>query len=414
MKSAISYIALAALILCTQFQLVVSEKADIVGYFTSWETNIYDVNAVPWDKLSRVNFAFATVNDVKNPVPVLSPEDSKVLAKLAAAGNAHGVPILVSIGGWGGGNAMSLAVGQEANRQKFINTVKEWVTRYKLAGIDLDWEFPGSNEGCPANHISPRDNENYAMLVRQLRAALGKDKLITMAVQISPRLYGNSLKQLGQDVDKFNVMSYDVHGNWEASSGPNAPIDSFKTSLDEWSTKVPIEKIVMGTAFYGHSMKLAKRADGTTPYIPLAKNAIIKGDKLDVLDTPDSCTGEKKYTGNWSWRNLLEQGVINKKIGGGVTRAGTGWIRYFDQGSATPYLYNDANGVFISYDDPDSLRLKAAYAACRGAGVFAWELSNDDRESSLLNALSSGMRTSFKGNCEIILRSVIGKRRLMI
>jgi chitinase len=50
-----------------------------------------------------------------------------------------------------------------------------------------------------------------------------------------------------------------------------------------------------------------------------------------------------------------------------------------------PWLYNPSTGVMISYDDPQSLELKATYAKNRGlGGVMFWELSSDTQNSELL------------------------------
>ena len=46
---------------------------------------------------------------------------------------------------------------------------------------------------------------------------------------------------------------------------------------------------------------------------------------------------------------------------------------------------------WISYDDPESLRLKGEYVAAQNlAGAMFWELSQDD--GTLLDALRAGLR----------------------
>jgi hypothetical protein len=56
-----------------------------------------------------------------------------------------------------------------------------------------------------------------------------------------------------------------------------------------------------------------------------------------------------------------------------------------------PWLYNSTAGIFISYDDPQSLAAKTAYVEAQGlGGVMAWELSQDD--GSLLDALYTGLQ----------------------
>ena len=37
-------------------------------------------------------------------------------------------------------------VSSADSRSKFVNSVKSWMTKYNVHGIDLDWEFPCSPE----------------------------------------------------------------------------------------------------------------------------------------------------------------------------------------------------------------------------------------------------------------------------
>ena len=56
-------------------------------------------------------------------------------------------------------------------------------------------------------------------------------------------------------------------------------------------------------------------------------------------------------------------------------------------------MWNPQTRVFLSYDDPESLRAKAQYARDNQlGGVMFWELEHDDEQSSLLNALHEGLK----------------------
>jgi len=52
-------------------------------------------------------------------------------------------------------------------------------------GIDLDWEYP-NHPGMNIEDYSPADYENFAILVEDIRAAIGPDKLITAAFSANP------------------------------------------------------------------------------------------------------------------------------------------------------------------------------------------------------------------------------------
>ena len=58
-----------------------------------------------------------------------------------------------------------------------------------------------------------------------------------------------------------------------------------------------------------------------------------------------------------------------------------------------PWLFDEKEGLFVTYDDPRSLRGKAQYVReNKLGGVMIWELSDDDEKASLLNALNEGLR----------------------
>ncbi len=65
-----------------------------------------------------------------------------------------------------------------------------------------------------------------------------------------------------------------------------------------------------------------------------------------------------------------------------------GWTKHWQPQAQSPWLYNAAQKIFISYEDPRSIGLRAQFAREQGlAGVFMWELTGDDEQASLLNAM---------------------------
>ena len=68
-------------------------------------------------------------------------------------------------------------------------------------------------------------------------------------------------------------------------------------------------------------------------------------------------------------------------------------MRYWDDVAKVPWLYNAQTKEWITYEDPQSARLKGEYIAAQGlAGAMFWELSNDD--GALLDALRAGLGIS--------------------
>jgi Chitinase len=63
--------------------------------------------------------------------------------------------------------------------------------------------------------------------------------------------------------------------------------------------------------------------------------------------------------------------------------------RFWDEKAQAPYMYNQEDSLFVSYDDTVSVALKTKYAMEKGlGGIMFWELGNDTKESgSLLDAI---------------------------
>jgi chitinase len=73
--------------------------------------------------------------------------------------------------------------------------------------------------------------------------------------------------------------------------------------------------------------------------------------------------------------NRIQKDYLNK----------TGYRRYFHTRSKVPWLYNGS--VFISYEDPESIGIKADYINAGSlGGAMIWELSQDP-DRILLNTL---------------------------
>jgi chitinase len=69
-----------------------------------------------------------------------------------------------------------------------------------------------------------------------------------------------------------------------------------------------------------------------------------------------------------------------------------GFVRYWDASAQAPYLWNSAARTFITYEDPQSLQIKARYIVeHRLGGVMFWELSQD-RDGELLDVITRGLQ----------------------
>jgi chitinase len=172
-------------------------------------------------------------------------------------------------------------------------------------------------------------------------------------------------------LDWINLMTYDFYGNWSETTGFNAPLYTSPGDPAQWSAdrtiqmylylEVPTEKLVLGVPFYGRGWQGVK-------------------DINHGLYQPFSGSPEDSANGSYSY-SQLKQSYIEKIP------------RYWDEYSKVPWLFDATQGLLISYDDPQSIILKAEYARQHNlGGVMIWEITGDDDNGSLLATIQAALQ----------------------
>ena len=125
---------------------------------------------------------------------------------------------------------------------------------------------------------------------------------------------------------------------------------------------IPKNKIAIGLAGYGYLYKS-------------------DNDKLRYRDAATKLTSEggKEY-GAIQFTDIVKGGALNDKWEG----AG-GFTRHWDKCSSTPFLKGD--GQLVSYDDPESLKLKGKLVKDEEMwGMAMWDIHGDTKEGELIKA----------------------------
>jgi chitinase len=327
------------------------------------------------EKLTRINYAFANIKDGR--IVTGSPVDEANFATLVGLKQRNpSLQILISVGGWTWSGNFSDTVLTRVSRRRFIDSVVEFVDRYKLDGLDIDWEYPGMIGDN--NRFRPEDKRNYTLVIQELRTRfnveqrkLGRPLLLSVAAGSSADFIAHTeLGKVQRYLDTVNLMAYDYYEpDSDKSTGNHAPLyadpaDPRRASADQ-SVKdferagVPPRKIVLGVPFYGHVW-------GNVP--PTNHGLFQPG-----VQVPNAFANYGNIV-----TNMLNQG----------------FTRYWDAAASVPYLYSEQKREFVSYEDTESLALKCAYIRRNGlGGVMFWEY-NGDPTGALLNTIN----TSFYGN----------------
>ncbi|ORY52923.1 glycoside hydrolase [Rhizoclosmatium globosum] len=326
----------------------------VIAYVTDWSA--FSVTSIDFNLVTNVHFAFA--NLAKNGT-VLVPES--LTPSFINTAHTRGAKVSLAVGGWGL-TPFSDVFSTSTGRNNTIKSLKQVVTSYGLDGIEIDWEWPGNANGANGTVFRKEDTTNYLVFLKGLRASLGSKSLISVCVGITP-FVGMSLVELAAVVDFVMVMAYDINGQWNSISGPNAPLQvdssrknpgSVADAILTWQLAgFPSNKIVLGLAFYGR---------GTFVTESMANNAATN----ETAFVRKSVTQQASAT--YTYLQILK--FLNDTTASFVSK--------YDSYTQTPWLFNKATMQYISYDNALSITVKSQFAGCLGLrGVAAWDISLD-------------------------------------
>lgn len=305
----------------------------IVAYVTSWSETMPDPHA-----MTHINYAFGHVAETFDGVRI---DNEARLRRIAALKEEHpGLKVMLSVGGWGSGRFSEMAADRKL-REAFARDCRRAVEEFGLDGIDIDWEYPTvADAGISA---SPEDTEHFTLLMRDLRKALGRKRLLTLASAADAR--GIDFPAILPSVDFVNVMAYDM------GRPPKHHAALYPSSNSGWMTAsgaveahlaagVPASKLVMGMPFYG------------------------RGD--------ERCGDFCDY---------------------GKLTVPAGLRECWDAAARVPYLADAEGRLALGFENPRSLALKCAYIREKGLlGGMYWDYAGDNAGGDLRRTVLRGLR----------------------
>jgi chitinase len=154
----------------------------------------------------------------------------------------------------------------------------------------------------------------------------------------------------------------------------------------------PASKLVLGLPSYGYisksvAMSLQTRSslgEGTRKQFEPRSDA----DNVKLFND-DGGTDD----GQIQFRELVgQEALVRNNASGPEFAAGAGFERIWDACSQTPFLRSTPVGQIVTYDDPESLGMKAAFAKKVGMkGVNIFHVHGDTGEWNLIDAVRKGM-----------------------
>lgn len=365
----------------------------LIGYFDGVERT-HHVSDIPADQLTHVIYAFVDVSDKGECVSIDPAADQANFPGLRQLKQQHpALQTMVSAGGYSHSARFSDAARTLDSRRRFAQSCVQWMKQNGFDGIDIDWEFPVGG-GQAGNVHRPEDKQNFTALLAALRQQLdargkadGRSYLLSIAAPAGPTEMANlEMGQIAGYVNWIDVMAYAFYTGGSKTTNFNAPL--YPTSNDPATDEkkrllynadaavqaylragVPAEEISLGVPFYGRGWK----------GVPPENNGLYQGDGGVFVDS-------RAPKGTWSQGGEIDYRMLKQYY------LGT-WPRFWQAEAQVPWLYNASVGVMVTYDDPQSLAAKADYAKTRHlGGVAIWQVSGDDDQHSLVNALAAHLK----------------------
>lgn len=306
--------------------------------------------------------------DIQKPFPSLYEKNVHYKGLLSRfyeiKHNNRNVKVSMSIGGWSNKDNFACGLANTEKLTRFVQTAIDMMMKYGFDGIDLDWEYPSN----------PKEATIYLTLVRQLRYALRQVELEkelaqdTFLLTMACPAYDEKLDLLDiNDIDQYlsfwNMMTYDFSGEWSSIAGYHCNL--YKTKEDELCADDAIKymikkgvdsrKLILGMAMYG-------RPQAHTEGYGFKAHGVPSG-------TEDGC---------FMYNKLPLPGC--KEL--------------YNRDVVSAYCYSAKDKVFCSYDNVESVRIKAIYVRNKrlGGGMF-WESRGDLRQEhrSLLASFVKGV-----------------------
>ncbi|XP_070522008.1 uncharacterized protein [Cardiocondyla obscurior] len=280
---------------------------------------------------------------------------------------------MLAIGGWNEGSSrFSPMVADSARRREFVKNAVKFLRQNHFDGLDLDWEYPAFRDGG-----KPRDKDNYANLVQELRDEFERESsktgrprlLLSMAMPAGVEYIdkGYDVPRLNEYLDFVNLLTYDYHSAYEPAVNHHSPLYPLEEDNEyNYDAELTIDytishllekgmsadKIVLGIPTYGRS------------YTLFNQEATDLGSPADGPGTEGEATREKGYL---AYYEICES----------IAESDDWEVVQPNPKAMGPYAFK--GNQWVGYDDENVVKLKAHYVNEKKlGGIMFWSIDNDD------------------------------------
>ncbi|MEN3304187.1 MAG: chitinase [Micromonosporaceae bacterium] len=329
--------------------------------------------------------------------------------------------IMLSLGGWTYSKYFSDVAKTAASRQKFVSSCIDMFLAGNIPaaggyggvgtaagifdGFDIDWEYPGSSGGHLGNHVDPaNDPANFTALLGEFRSELngwssshgGKRTYLTAALPSGQdKVKFVQTNQIGQYLDYGNIMTYDMHGAWDATgptnfqdpvfTSPNDPMTPVPPGTGRYSVDESMRAWTAGAPGYGIPGGFpASKATVGFPFYYRGWTGVPAGGNHGLYQSATGPSQGFTLSGN------VPGVAMYKEITNIVANPAD---TFYDPQAQAAWFY-DGNSLYVG-DSAQSIQAKANYIHCNGyAGAMMFSLYDLDPSATLFNAVVNAVNGS--------------------
>ena len=371
------------------------------AFYANWDGyNGYPVSLIPGEKISRIFYDAFFMSLQANPDGSLIPgcQFDDPYMDLQKVGPIDGVfgdtdqswndplrgnmyqfmqfkkryPHVQIIAAISGGYDMHEDMLQQSNTdlwaQGCLNLLQTYPTVFDGVNINLQYPCVNNDPNCNGIIPSPNDEAAFTNFVKTFKDTLPAGSYLSLT--LSPE----ELKHEALDfaslnflVDEYLLQTYNMaDGAWDSYTGHHTPPHSnpndpevvrqtfnVEDALNSLIQKgAPPQKIIIGAAFYGRGFQIGTNSQDNGVF---------------TLSNGELSIGTV-YGGSVEQNIFLYWDIKTNYMAN----------YQFDSVAMAPYIRDNVNGVFISFDDVTSITEKVRMVQKLGlGGIFIWEISMD-------------------------------------
>ena len=245
---------------------------------------------------------------------------------------------------------MSTIANSSSLRATLITNIINAINDLGLDGVDIDWEYPSSS-----------DKEKFTLFMSELYSAVkanNPNHLVCVATGIetytrydftNSKDYIDYISMMTYDMQHGSIASHHAALNYKSYNCYRSVQDAYNYYVT--NSGIDPSKIIMGIPFYGR-----------------------KFTDTDGLGKSGTASGALSYS-------VIASSYLTDP----------NYVECWDDDCKVPYLYSSTDRIFITYENPDSIALKVAYAKEKGfGGVMYWQDAQDSGDT-LFNAIITNM-----------------------